>query len=87
MTEHILDRMARRARPAMIAGAALCLPAFLLTYGIMVKDVVATWPWWGMVIMITSHAVVALGASGMYDRQQERRSLQQSAQSDALEHR
>jgi hypothetical protein len=71
--DHIADRIAYKARPVLIIVAALCLPAFLLTYGFMVVDALKTWPWWSSATMAVSHIVLIIGLAGLHDFQQERR--------------
>lgn len=65
----------RKARPVIIVGAALCLPVFLFTYGLMFAGAAKSWPWWGTMLAVVSHATVVIGASALRDRQAEHRQM------------
>jgi len=78
--DHPLDRLGVRLRPLLIVGAGLCFPIFMVSYGLMVKHALMTWPVWGSVLTVIAHLVVCLGIAGLLDTRQERSRRQQDEQ-------
>ena len=78
---HPIDRLVVKFRAALIVLAALCLPAFLVTYGLMVRSALTAWPWWGSAIMVVSHFTALLGLSSLIDIRQSQKSRTEGGQS------
>lgn len=78
---HPLDRLVVKLRPALIVLAALCFPAFLITYGLMLKAAFQSWPSWGVAVMVVSHLLGWLGLSALLDSRQERMSRTEAERS------
>jgi hypothetical protein len=69
---HPLDRLALRIRPAIIVTAALCAPAFLISYAFLWRDAWYAWPGWIFAIALIAHVVGWLGISALFDTRQSR---------------
>lgn len=64
---HPIDRLVMKLRPALIVLTALLGPVFLLTYALMLKHALTTWPWWGIAITVPAHFICWIGISALID--------------------
>ncbi len=81
MYEHPIDRLTHRLRLPIIVVAVVSLPVFLITYGLMVRYALTTWPWWGSAALVVSHLMGWLGIGSLFDMRQEKRQSSEGAQS------
>ncbi len=84
MYEHPIDRLMYRLRVPIIVLAVLSLPVFLLTYGLMLRYALTTWPWWGGVALVVSHLMGWLGIGSLFDMRQEKHQSSEAAPSPQL---
>lgn len=71
MQEHPLDRIMRSARPFLIAAFVISGPVMLLSYGWMLKNMVASLGWWGAPVFV-AHILTWIAISSLFDARQER---------------
>jgi hypothetical protein len=69
---HPIDRIMLRARTTIVVLAVLSLPVFLVSYGLMMKHAVTTYPVWIAVSVFVSHAIGWLGIASLIDMTRER---------------
>lgn len=70
---HPADRFARwitiRHGKKLAAAGLVAIPVALLGYGALFATAAAQWPAWAFVIVLLSHAIVALALAGLRDSQ------------------
>jgi hypothetical protein len=71
MSEHIADRLARRARPFLIVALVLSGPVFLLSYVLLMRDMALSLGWWAAPVFV-AHVLTWLGIASLLDNRQGR---------------
>lgn len=69
MQEHYLDRLMRRLRPVIIAALVLAGPVFLLSYVLMLKQMLLGIGWWSAPVVV-AHVLTWLGIASLFDSRQ-----------------
>lgn len=72
--ETVLDRLARRIRPAIFRLSLLAIPISVISYGKMLHDAGETWGGGAFAVAVIAQIITALTAAMLLDSRKERRS-------------
>lgn len=71
--ENFWDRAARRLRPYFWGAGLFAIPVFFVSYAVMARMALETWPVWLGLVVAVCHALTWIVFATIHDWQRERR--------------